>query len=451
MTEQIKSAGIFHNFSLGSLVRSQCSLVRCQPRGLLITLICWCLANSQHVAADMLADCRALSLEAQDIHNCLDNFLDQLDDNMVELEEFINGELGGEDGNGTPAAQAFERSQAAFRDYRRENCLWYLEFSTPREEGEQIARNCLAEMSQQRINELQRLIAGDDVDAQARGYYVYGSDRNTLQICGQQARLWVEGQTAVVGELQQAYLSAASSDKALMYVVLTGEHAKAEGSPYPDHDGVFTLTSVIEIRAPGEGDCQLPTSRKPEPAPAPSTAEPESEDASEPEETLSEESEQLEPEQQLNAYFGAWLAECTQLGDSYGCKLSTELALQADGENQPARLELTRRSRKRTIIDLILPVPAIEDTEWLSWRIDESELGEVLPSRLEHEENNSRQLLRERSHIQNEILPLLTGGVNFVVEVKLGSGEVRAYQGTLMGLTRALSFADDFTLSDGKI
>lgn len=404
-------------------------------------------------SSNMLLECRALSTDPQDINNCMDNFLDLLDSSLADIEDFILGELGGSVGNNVAQVQAFERSQAAFRDFRRENCLWYLEFSEGRIEAEQIAKNCLAEMSQARLAELQGLVTDTPTEEKVEGFYVFGSDRNSFQFCGNTRRYWVEGDTVILSQLQQTYLAQALTDLAVLYVEVQGAVDEAAGSPYPGHDGVFRIRDLKLMRQPSDSDCQLPsqTPRVAANLPAAETAIEEPLSALPVEEPSSQPlTNPLEPEQQLTAYFGAWLAQCKQLGDSYGCVLSVEM----DGEPVPGAsqpvLKLTRRSEKRTIVDLEFPTLEIENIDQIRWSIDEFDVGPIAQSRIRVDAEAARQQIRNRKFIQQDLLPMLVGGSAVVIELE-SEGVIRNYVGTLIGLTRALTFADSFTAANGRI
>lgn len=404
----------------------------------------------------MLEQCRALSVDVNDINNCMDNFLDLLDQSIADLEQYIVTELDATDTSGIQAAAAFERAQAAFRDYRRENCLWYLEFSAPRQEADQLAKDCLATMSQARLDELQRLVSTTPQENVLVGYYVYGADRNTLQLCGDSRRFWVEGDPSAVGGLQQDYLTKALTDLAVLYIEVTGAVDSEAGDPYPDHDGVFRLDRVKTLRPPADGDCQLATATgAPSIEPVIATVEtaPAITVEEEPQAPISEpqESEPLQPEQLLQAYFGAWEAACEQLGDSYGCRLSVALEGEGlTGSDQPV-LRLTRRSRKRTIVDLEFPNQEIDLTDRIQWRIDRYDMGPISPSRMRVDNALARQEVRDRPFIQEQLLPLLTAGETLYITVRQENGSESNYTGTLLGLTRAIGFSDDFTASDGRL
>ena len=110
------------------------------------------LQNSAY-AYDALEACRGNANLPSEINDCMDNYLDLLDQNLSDLTLFIDRELRGDE------RAAFSRAQNAFYSYRRENCLWYLSLGGVAIESEQVAKNCLAEMSQERLAELQGLIA----------------------------------------------------------------------------------------------------------------------------------------------------------------------------------------------------------------------------------------------------------------------------------------------------
>lgn len=427
-----------------------------------------------HLRADILEDCLALSSINDEIHNCLDNFLDLMDDNIADLEAFITAELSGAGPDNNAALLAFQSAQSAFTNYRRENCLWYLAFSSPRSTAEQIAKNCLATMSQQRLSELQSLISSQNNTGSAiSGYYVYGADRNSFQACGDANRYWIEGENAVVSQLQQDYLSKSTAELQILYVSLTGSIDTEAGSPYPNHDGIFKLQSISSVRIPTDNDCQLPTKSDaantkslidaaptPEPAPVqePAVAEPQAEVLT-----------QLEPEQQLIAYFGEWVANCEQLGSSYGCRLSAPLV---NADTQPgapnAVLKLTRRSEQRTVIDVEFPPgltqPEVDDISDITWRVDSVSIGKIFHSRLDKIRPSTdagqsssgqaseviRQAIRERWFIRDELLPLLIDGRKVFITLTPSRGSQVVVSATLKGLTRALTFADDFTSAQGN-
>jgi len=115
--------------------------------------VVFCSTQTRAQGYDALEVCRGQSGFPEDIVACLDNYLDLLDQNLGDLTIFIDGELRGGD------RAAFNRAQNSFYNYRRENCLWYLALGTERVEAEQVAKNCLAKMSQDRLAELQGLIA----------------------------------------------------------------------------------------------------------------------------------------------------------------------------------------------------------------------------------------------------------------------------------------------------
>jgi len=275
------------------------------PYSLLLPLLIWLatfspMANAQDY--NVLQECMKLSNADVEINNCIDNYLDLMDDNIRDISEYIAAELGDR-----PLDQ-FQLSQQAFFEYRKQNCLWYLEFSAPQATAEKIAKNCLAKMSQQRLAELQSLMATDQGKADTlRGFYVYGANRNSFQPCGSEQRYWVEGNNDQVGQIQQDYLNLSTASLQVLYAELRGRIDPNQD--YPEHSGSVQLAAVTTLKLPSDSECSLPKGATaktlatlpevkpaavPEPAPVAQTV---------PEE---------QPEQVLRAYFGEWLAECKQ-------------------------------------------------------------------------------------------------------------------------------------------
>lgn len=404
----------------------------------------------------VLAECAALSPLLDDIHLCLDNYLDAMDVEIADIAELIDGSLEGE------SRTAFAASQRAFVTYRRDNCLWYLAFSTPRAEAEQIAKDCLATMSLQRLSELQRLITENDgSDALQSGYYVYGASRNTFRPCGSEARYWVEGDTTAVAELQQQYLNTATEELQVLFATLRG--ALDDGAATTSgHDGVLRTTALVELRVPREADCRLP-------AGAPSVvATASAEAASEaalpvPEETPLGDAADEEPTQQLIAYFGAWVAVCTESAGSRLCVLSTlfddgrgaeatdTLSGVASGEATSPQLSLIRRDAGRTRIELRLPEREVDSPAKFRWSVDDTVFGDIIDSTIRVDEMGTRQIIEDSPFVAEELLPRMIAGGELVVEVLDTVDDERGdrLSATLVGVTRALAFADDF-VRDGN-
>jgi len=418
----------------------------------------------------ILQQCRDLSLADNDIHNCLDNYLDLMDENLADLLDFITAELA-EDASNPEALQALQRSQQAFENFRTENCLWYLAFSSPREQAEQIAKNCLASMSEDRLSELQRLSKSTQARDSQPGYFVYGVDRNSFIACGSTLRLWVEGDSAVVGELQQRYLNESTAELQVLYVDLIGSFDTSNADSYAGHDGVFNIESINALRLPTDGDCAPPSGLLTQ---TESVEEEPTTDAGVAEETVniaSNSSDPLpqnaDPEQSLTAYFGDWVALCEQLGSSYGCVLtapllSTAVESSSDADQTGAVLRITRRSEQRTIVDIDFPLelgPVIADVDQITWRVDSLDLGKISHSQLAEIAGRGvhvgksfvSQNLRERWYIRDELLPLLLDGRDLYLTVDGTDDTQTVLSATLNGLTRALTFADDFTAAEGNI
>ena len=273
-------------------------------------------AHGQEQDYNVLQECMKLSDANTDINNCIDNYLDLMDDNINDIAEYIAGDLD------DAALDMFQLSQQAFFEYRKQNCLWYLEFSSSQPSADIIAKNCLANMSQNRLAELQSLIASNGGSANTlRGFYVYGANRNSFQPCGSDQRYWVEGDAEQVGRLQQDYLSQSTASLQVLYTELSGKIDTSQS--YPEHNGVVQITAVTELKLPSDGECSLPrgTTDKtlaslPEVKP-PAVPEPE---------PITDSTNPDEPEQVLIAYFGEWLAECKQNKSNFICDLSVSFS-----------------------------------------------------------------------------------------------------------------------------
>jgi len=206
-------------------------------------------------SSQILEQCRALSLVDDEIHNCLDNYLDDLDANIENLEDFIRAQLSGDGDAGV--LQAFEASQIAFRSFRAANCLWYVEFSSAQAEADQIGKNCLATLSENRLSEMRQLLETEAAPEVVSGYYVYGANRNSFQPCAGSSKYWVEGENVVVSELQQRYLNEATADLQILYAELAGAVDTEVTETYAEHDGVFVADSLVTLRLPTDSDCPI--------------------------------------------------------------------------------------------------------------------------------------------------------------------------------------------------
>ncbi len=421
---------------------------KCLPA--LTLLLCLLHTVPAHAASNALQQCIAISTDADDIHNCMDNYLDVMDDNIADITAYIGRELQGQ------SLEVFQRSQQAFYDYRRQNCLWYLEFSSPRDKAEQIAKNCLANMSQQRLTELQSLIASEkNSEYLQRGFYIYGPNRNSFQACGSDQRLWVEGAAEVVGQLQQDYLQAATTDLQIMHVVLDGQ-VNLEITAPQEHAGVINVTKVLELRVPQEADCSLPGGRAV--AEVQKNVEPESnEPTTLPAEVAAKPATDVpielndDPEQVLRAYFGDWLAECIQRKSQYRCDL--KVAVVGDDGKANAEdglmLTLTRRKSKQSRVTLEFPGQEIDSPAKIRWQVDQYNFGDIVGSDIRVDEAGARQIISERKFLRDDLLPLLIQGqkLSVIVVEDVNDSKGDRYSVTLVGLTKALGFADDFVNS----
>ncbi len=390
---------------------------------------------------NVLQECMKLSSDDVDINNCIDNYLDLMDDNIQDITEYIARDLD------DASLNQFQLSQQAFFDYRKQNCLWYLEFSSPQAVAEKIAKNCLAKMSQYRLAELQSLIATDQGKANTlRGFYVYGASRNSFQPCGSDQRYWVVGDNEQVGQLQQDYLNQSTASLQVLYAELRG--SIVPNQDYPEHSGEVRLTAVTMLSPPSDSQCRLPKGATantlatlpevkpaavPEPEPVVQTPD--------------------EPEQLLRAYFGEWLAECKQNKSSFTCELAVSFT--GDGvtdENRP-ELRMSRRASKRTLLYMKFPDREVDSPAKIRWRVDNFAFGDIVGSEIRVDEAGTQQLVHEKKFLRDDLMPLFIKGTELGVEVLVDVDDDRGerFEASLKGLTRALNFADDFIASGGKL
>lgn len=305
---------------------------------------------------DALTRCRSESVEPDVIHACLDERLGALDERMEGLGREVLGRVDAD------AADGFRRSQRAFANFRRENCLWYLEIASPPDEADQVAKNCLVDTTLERLDELERLL----FEARAPEAIV---TRGTA--------------TAPPGDVS----------------VAVDENDSAVGGDPPR-----------STAGQGAGE-----------------------------------------DEALLAYFGDWRADCRRGNGTARCRLGVAVtdpapalvATAADGSG--AQLGLERRADGIVAIEIDLPGLSPEQPGDLRWRVDGRDLGTLSGVRLVDGRDPARQRIDDPDTIA-AILPSLRDGVELVVDstgdaAGARGGEVAA---TLMGLTRALAFADDF-------
>ena len=394
--------------------------------------------HAQGLEDSVLAQCSAQTQDLDQVHSCLDNYLDISDANIEAITNSLESSLSGESLSGLLL------SQQAFEEYRRENCLWYLKFSSPLEEAEQIAKQCLVDMSNQRLVELRSLLNAASPSLQ--GFYVFGADRNSFQPCGSEQRYWVEGDSDAVGSIQQAYLSIATQERQLIYASVVGNIGNSVQVP-SGHSGVFELSQLISLRLPTDSDCQLPT---PQTAPNIDNNEllaavqlPESSEDSSPEGD--------DPEQQLTAFFGEWVADCIELTGQKSCSLYVALTPPgaSDQASQDAvfpKLTIDRTLGQSTTLALFFPEREIDSPSLIRWSVDEEAFGDLSGSEIRVDQLGAQQLLGESLFLTEQLMPALIDGLRLEVDVLTSVDEAQGEQffGTLVGLTKALTFADGF-------
>jgi len=393
---------------------------------------------------NVLQECMKLTGANDEIHDCIDNYLDIMDDNIRDISDYISRDLS------DAALDRFQLSQQAFIDYREKNCLWYLEFSAPRETAEQVAKNCLANMSQIRLSELQSLIATDKGKANTlRGFYVYGANRNSFQPCGSEQRYWVEGENAMVGQLQQDYLSKSTASLQVLYAELVGSIDAS--TSYPEHSGIVKVTGISALKVPSDSECSLP--RGSSANTLASRAEIKPAVVSKPKEVIAQAEETQQPEQAIKAYFGDWLVECTQSKTRHTCDLVVGFSGDGVTEKNKPELRMSRRAKKRTLLYMAFPDREIDSPTKIRWSVDKYTFGDIVGSDIRVDDAGTRQLIHERKFVRDDLMPLLRDGSEVSVSVVNDVDDTKgnSYAASLKGLTRALVFADDFVASGGKL
>jgi uncharacterized protein YecT (DUF1311 family)/invasion protein IalB len=408
--------------------------------GVLCTVIlCFATSSSSAQSNNVLKDCLAGSTGTNDVHDCMDSYLDLMDNNIAGMTEFLSESLSGQ------ALAGLNRSQAAFSEYRRQNCLWYLEFSSPRSEAELIAKNCLATMSNHRWQELQGLLGEEDTSAKTvSGFYVYGEGRNSFQQCGSEALYWLDGDLSVVNDAQQLYLSLATSKVQILHAVFAGSLNESTAAPQ-GHVGVLSLSTLFDMSVPTETDCKLLSNSSVFDLASSTTVDSSAVTTSE---EILDSAEQDEPQQQLIAYFGAWLVDCTENNGRRSCNLKVALdkLVSSDSERASATLIVLRGKQQRTSIEMIFPDREIESPSLVRWRIDAFAFGDLVGSSILVDEIAARQIIPGEGFLKNELLPMMIEGVDLSIEVLAGVDDSAGeeFVGTLNGLTKALAFSDGF-------
>ena len=135
------------------------------------------------------------------------------------------------------------------------------------------------------------------------------------------------------------------------------------------------------------------------------------------------------------------------------CEVSAEFDGPAVNSSNPPTVLLTRRSGKRTVVELKFPTLEVDSPTKIRWRVDKLFIGDIINSRIQVDDSSTRQLIAERRFIQDELIPLMLRGFELKVDVLEDiddtSGDM--YTASLKGLTKALAFADDFVSNGGTV
>ena len=302
-------------------------------------------------------------------------------------------------------------------------------------------------MSRQRWQELQGLLTAEDTSARTiSGYYVFGAGRNSFQECGSEARYWLDGNPNVVNDAQQLYLSLAATELQPLNAVFAG--TLDESAPAPEgHVGVLSINTLVDMSVPSsEGGCALAGEGTSAFDLASSTTIDNSAVIST--ELILDSNEQDEPQQQLIAYFGEWLVDCTENNGRRTCNLKVALKNEASSSSEAptGTLIVIRGKQQRTSIELVFLDREIDSPSLIRWRIDAFAFGDLVGSSIMVDEIAARQLIPGDEFLTRELFPMMIEGVELSIEV-LAEVDVSAgeeFLGTLKGLTKALAFSDEF-------
>lgn len=399
-TDSLRSRLTPSRMFAASLLRQPNSVRGAVVAACLLTLV---LSRTAAAQAGVLNDCMALTANEDEIHNCLDNTLDVMDDNLNDITDFIRRESAAD------TLAAFERSQSTFEAFRRENCLWYLAINAPRSTAELVAKDCLVRLSQERLSELQRLLSLDT------GAATGASDS--------------EPADTPASTVDQRALG---EERRELPATEPGLDERAEPEALSSLDDAAVGGAAVDL--PEEGASTNPVS-DPEPLVIPPEATTANESA-----VRSADSVSADNGERLTAYFGAWLADCSGSG-SGRCRLEVDMT----GGSAAPTLALEMQATGAPSIELSLPGRELESTRQILWGIDAFLLGAIEASRLDVVNQLSLQTVTEPYFVREELLPMMRRGNELRIEIgSAADGGAARYRATLIGLTRAISFANDY-------
>ena len=98
-----------------------------------------------------------------------------------------------------------------------------------------------------------------------------------------------------------------------------------------------------------------------------------------------------QPQEQLIAYFGAWIADCSDNKGERACRLRVDLE---SGTGAPAAsLFVDRLKGQATSMEVAFADREIDDPLRIRWQIDAVRLGDVVGSEIRVDETGTRQLI----------------------------------------------------------
>ena len=88
----------------------------------------------------------------------------------------------------------------------------------------------------------------------------------------------------------------------------------------------------------------------------------------------------------------------------------------------------------------------IDSPARIRWNVDEESIGDIALSVIRVDESGTRQIVADPDYLRLELIPQLKAGDRVGVEVvdSVDDPTGDTWIGSLVGLTRALNFADDF-------
>ncbi len=126
--------------------------------------------------------------------------------------------------------------------------------------------------------------------------------------------------------------------------------------------------------------------------------------------------------------------------------------LVAPAQAPAATLTLIRQKAQTSTLEARFADREIDLPSRILWQVDETVLGDIVGSQIRVDESGTRQLVPTTVFLYEELLPMMIRGTSFSLEVLASVDDAAGerYAGTLIGLTKALVFADGFIRDGGS-